>query len=194
MILSKLLRVKRVFTKTNGEKIIDLISSTFKFNTDGSSLGPILVLPEEAMRPDRLAERVYGNSERWDALLKFNGVSNPFSLDSDTLLLAPADIVFNKMISPPRVIPEKGNDRGKTNSEATVKPKTKKDQKRLDSLKQRVKEITPPNVNMTGESNIKIVNGKVIFGSNISNNESLNKNNSLTRQRIESQIKNTTNF
>jgi hypothetical protein len=194
MILSKLLRTKRVFTKQNGEKLVDLISSTFKFNSDGSSLGPVLVLPDEAMRPDRLAQRVYGNSERWDVLLKFNGVSNPFSLDSDTLLLAPADMVFDKMLSSPTIISEKGNDLFKLNSSSTIKPKTKKDQKRLDSLKKKVKEITPPNVNMTGESNIKIVNGKVIFGSNISNSESLNKNNSLTRKRVESQIKNTNNF
>jgi hypothetical protein len=194
MIVSKLLRVKKVFTKKNGEKLIDLISSTFKFNSNGASLGPVLVLPDEAMRPDRLAERVYGNPERWDVLLKFNGVSNPFSLDSDTLLLAPADMVFDKMVGAPRIIPEKGGDLAKTNSEVTVKPKTKKDQKRLDSLKKKIKEITPPNVNLTGESNIKIVNGKVIFGSNISNSESLNKNNSLTRSRVESQIKNTNNF
>jgi hypothetical protein len=75
-----------------------------------------------------------------------------------------------------------------------MKPKTKKDQKRLDSLKKKIKEVTPPNVNMTGESNIKVVNGRVIFGSNISTSESLNKNNSLTRSRIEAQIKNTNNF
>lgn len=194
MIVSKLLRIKNVFTKANGDKIIDLVSSTFKFNRDGSSLGPVLVLPEETMRPDRLSERIYGKPERWDLILKFNGVSNPFSLDSDTLLLAPADFALGKMAVSPKVVPEKGGERGKTNSEKTVKAKTKKDQKRLDSLKKKVKEITPPNVNMTGESNIKIVNGKVIFGSNISTSESLNKNNSLTRSRIENQIKNTNNF
>lgn len=194
MIVSRLLRIKNVFTKANGDKVIDLISSTFKFNRDGASLGPVLVLPDETMRPDKLAERIYGNHERWDLLLKFNGVSNPFSLDSDTLLLAPADFALNKMVNAPKLVPEKGGDRGKTNSEKTINTKTRKDQKRLDSLKKKVKEVTPPNVNMTGESNVKIVNGRVIFGSNISTSESLNKNNSLTRSRIENQIKNTSNF
>jgi hypothetical protein len=194
MIVTKLLRVKNIFIKENGEKLIDLISSTFKFNGNGASLGPVLVLPEEAMRPDLVAERIYGNQDRWDVLLKFNGVSNPFSLDSDTLLLAPSDMVFSKMVTSPKTVPDKGGDRGKTNSDVTMKPKTKKDQKRLDSLKKKIKEVTPPNVNMTGESNIKVVNGRVIFGSNISTSESLNKNNSLTRSRIEAQIKNTNNF
>lgn len=194
MIVSKLLRIKSVFTKANGDKVIDLISSTFKFNRDGASLGPVLVLPDEAMRPDKLAERIYGNHERWDLILKFNGVSNPFSLDSDTLLLAPGDFALDKMVATPKVVSDKGGERGKTNSEKTVNAKTKKDQKRLDSLKKKIKEVTPPNVNMTGESNIKIVNGRVIFGSNVSTSESLNKNKSLTRSRIENQIKNTNNF
>ena len=194
MIVSKLLRIKSVFTKANGDKVIDLISSTFKFNRDGASLGPVLVLPDEAMRPDKLAERIYGNHERWDLILKFNGVSNPFSLDSDTLLLAPGDFALDKMVTTPKVVPDKGGERGKTNSEKTVNAKTKKDQKRLDSLKKKIKEVTPPNVNMTGESNIKIVNGRVIFGSNVSTSESLNKNKSLTRSRVENQIKNTNNF
>lgn len=194
MIISKILRIKSIFTKKNGETVMDLISSTFKFNKNGASLGPVLVKPEEEMRPDLLANRIYSNQERWDLLLKFNGVSNPFSLKSGDVLLAPSDNSIRQMTKSPTIVPEKGTLPNIKNEEKMVKAKTKKDQKRLDSLKRKISEITPPNVNLTGESNIKIVNGKVIFGSNISTGESTNTNNSLIRSRIEKQIKNTNNF
>lgn len=194
MIISKLLRIKSVFTKPNGETLLDLISSTFSFKGNGASLGPVQVKPEEVMRPDLLADRIYGNPDRWDLLLKFNGISNPFSIDIDDVLLAASDSSLSKMTKPPLMVPEKGLERAKNNENQLVKAKSKKDQKRLDSLKNKISEITPPNVNLTGEANVRIVNGRVIFGGNMSNTGSTSTNQSLNRSRVENQIKNTNNF
>jgi hypothetical protein len=194
MIISKLLRIKAIFTLKDGTRIMDLISSTFKFNDSNSSLGPVLVKSEEAMRPDLLAERIYSNHEKWDVILKFNGISNPFSLDEGEILLAPSDNTMGKMIISPRQVPEKGTEPAKANEERLVKPKTPKDKKRLAALKNKISEVTPPNVNMSGESNVRIVNGRVIFGGNMTVGGNVDTNQSINRSRVENQIKNTTNF
>jgi hypothetical protein len=191
MILNKLLRIKKTFTKTNGETLLDLVSATFKFNGDGATLGPVVIRPEEAMRPDLLTSRIYGDSDLWDIILKFNGISNPFSLDSDEILLAPSANMLNKMTKAPQYVPEKGSNLEKKNEAAVVKPKSKKDAKRLEELKTKITEITPPNVNMSGEANVRIVNGRVIFGSNMTNSGKKNDNQSLARSRVTESLKNT---
>lgn len=194
MITSTLLRIKKTFTKANGEIILDLISSTFEFKRQGAALGPVLVKSEETMRPDLLADRIYGNQERWDLLLKFNGISNPFSLEADEILLAPSDNMLSVLTVPPKTVPEKGSEAAKSNEQVLVKAKTKKDQKRLDSLKNKIAEITPPNINLTGESNIQVVNGRVIFGGNMTAGGGTNSNQSLTRARVAEQLKNSNSF
>jgi len=40
-------------------------------------------------RPDLVSQAAYGISSYWDLILKFNGISNPFSLCEDDILLIP---------------------------------------------------------------------------------------------------------
>ena len=81
MLISKILRSKLQFIKSNGDTLIDLISSTFDFNKGGTSnAGLIRVSEDEIMRPDLISTRIYTESSKWDILLKYNGISNPFSI------------------------------------------------------------------------------------------------------------------
>ena len=90
MLLSKLLRAKKTFTKPNGDLVIDLISSTFNFSNSVSPVeGYTQVQPDEEARPDLVTNRVYGNHNLWETLLKYNGISNPFSLEAGYILLTP---------------------------------------------------------------------------------------------------------
>lgn len=81
-------KIKR--TKEDGTEIVDLLTASVRFKstdffiTDGFLIGDDLV-----MRPDLLSQVVYGNTNNWDALLKFNGISNPFAMDSGDLMLVP---------------------------------------------------------------------------------------------------------
>ena len=77
MIVAKLLRVKNTFTTAVGDVIVDLISSTFTFdNYTSQGAGLARVGPDEVMRPDLIAVRMYSDQNYYDLLLKYNGISN----------------------------------------------------------------------------------------------------------------------
>jgi len=194
MLTSKILRTKKLFTNLTGESIIDLVSATFKYSKSSNSAGTIIVNEYEVMRPDLISDRVYSKYENWDIILKFNGISNPFSLDFGEVLLAPPFNEISTMISPPINVVEKGKDPAKKNESKLITPKTPKDKQRLDSLRTKVSEVVPPNFNLTGSKNIKVVDGDVIFGGDMTQTSTTSANSTSTRARIKDQLKNNPNF
>lgn len=194
MLTNKLLRAKKLFTIGSGESIVDLISATFKLGETGASAGPAVISEYEQMRPDLVSERLYATQDNWEILLKFNGISNPFSLDTGEVILAPPYTEIQKMIVPPKLVAEKGTEPAKKNEDATIKPKSAKDKQRLESLRSKVSEVLPPNVNLTGVKNVKVVDGRVILGGDMTQTSSTVTNQSSTRSRVQDQLKNTNNF
>lgn len=194
MLISKILRTKKLFTNLTGESIIDLISATFKYSASPNSAGTIIVNEYEVMRPDLISDRIYSNYENWDVILKFNGISNPFSLDFGEVLLAPPFNEISTMVSPPINVVEKGKEPAKKNESKLITPKTPKDKQRLDSLRTKVSEVVPPNFNLTGSKNIKVVDGDVIFGGDMTQTSTTSANSTSTRARIKDQLKNNPNF
>ena len=194
MLISKILRTKKLFTNLTGESIIDLISATFKYSVSPNSAGTIIVNEYEVMRPDLISDRIYSNYENWDVILKFNGISNPFSLDFGEVLLAPPFNEISTMVSPPINVVEKGKEPAKKNESKLITPKTPKDKQRLDSLRTKVSEVVPPNFNLTGSKNIKVVDGDVIFGGDMTQTSTTSANSTSTRARIKDQLKNNPNF
>lgn len=194
MIVSKLLRTKSFIKNVNGESIPDLISSTYKFDENGIALGNIFVSEFEAMRPDLMSMKVYSAYDNWDVLLKYNGISNPFSLDLGDILLVPSINKIRKMVTAPTVVPEKGTEPQKKNEQKIMNPKSNKDKRRLESLRTKVSEVVPPNVNLTGAQNVRVVDGIVIFGPDMTQNASSTQSNSLARSRVQDQLKNNGKF
>lgn len=189
MLLSRIIRAKKTFTTAAGDVINDLISATFSFEAaSGPSAGYIRVNEFEVMRPDLVSQRIYSDHQFYEPLLKYNGISNPFSLDFNEVLLAPPFKNLEATITAPRNIPEKGTERAANNESKLVIPKTVKDKKRLDALKDKVKEIVPPNVNTAGSKNVKVRDGKVIFGEDVTQ---VNKDNCpvpISRARLIQQL------
>ena len=190
MIVSKILRTKKFFTNSSGESTVDLVSATFKFDETGAAIGSANVTESEIMRPDLVANRVYSAYDIWDVLLKFNGVSNPFSLDVGDFLLIPSINKTRQMVTAPRTVPEKGTEPKKRNEEKIMNPKSSQDKKRLESLRTKVSEVVPPNVNLTGAQNIRVVDGLVVFGPDISQGGASTQSSSLVRSRVQQQLKN----
>jgi hypothetical protein len=88
----------------------------------------------------------------------------------------------------PKTVFEKGEERKATTEDKLLNPKTVKDKKRLEALKDRVKEIVPPNVNTAGNRNVKVKDGKVIFGEDVTQ---VNKDNCpvpISRARLIQQL------
>lgn len=194
MLSSKILKAKKIFSIFTGESIIDIISSTFRFGESPVSAGTALVNEYEIMRPDLVSQRIYSTQEYWDCILKYNGISNPFSIDIGEILIMPAFTAIESMIVPPRNVTEKGIEPSKKNESKLITPKTPKDKQRLASIRTKVPEIVPPNVNLTGAKNVRVVDGLVIFGADMTSASSTSANSSTVRSRVQSQLTDINNF
>lgn len=174
--------------------MVDLVSTTFKYPVLPTSAGTILVSEYENMRPDLVSDRIYATQDNWDVLLKYNGVSNPFSLESGETMVAPSFSLIGTMVTPPLQVLEKGTEPTKRNEDQLITPRTAKDTQRLASIRSKTSEVVPPNVNLTGTKNVESVNGEFIFGANMTQTSTASVNQSTTRTRVQSQLKNNTTF
>lgn len=104
----------------------------------------------EEGRPDLIALKYYGNHADTDLILKFNGISNPFSMsEGDVVDIPVIQERFLKFIKPTR-------GTGETKKEQFIKERrlTQKDKKRLEFLQSVAeKEALPPNRLKTGQIN-----------------------------------------
>lgn len=190
MLISKLLRTKKFETLESGERKVDLMSATYKFDMTGIGYGNLFVSEAEAMRPDLMSMRVYSAYDLWDVLLKYNGVSNPFSLNVGEILLIPNLSKTRQMIVSPKEVPEKGTEPQKKNEERLMNPKSAKDKLRLESLRTKVAEVVPPNVNLTGSQNVRVVDGRTVFGPDMTQGAVSTQNTTISRTRIQDQLRN----
>jgi len=121
-----------------------------------------VVSPFEKGRIDLIALKVYGDATKSDLILKFNNISDPFSIAEGESIKIPA-----------ATFPYKTLDRVTEVEENIVKQQfidskrlSKKDQNRVDALKAKYDKeaLLPPNVIPVGKKAFKIKNGKITFG------------------------------
>jgi len=120
-----------------------------------------------AGRIDLISLNVYNSADYVDQLLKFNGISNPFSIAEGDILYIPPMDVLQKTFKKPGIGMSESNvvrDRFVETKRLPIQ-----DQNRLDYLKRKAalkpngaKEILPPNVLQTDQKNVIIENGKLI--------------------------------
>ena len=114
------------------------------------------VRAEDAGRIDLIALDQYGSDSGTDVeyILKFNGISDPFSINEGDILKIPVE---NSLIVKLER-PEGAVDNIVRQSFVGGKKLTKKDQRRLDFLKKKykIKEVLPPNMLKSGFSNSEI--------------------------------------
>ena len=116
----------------------------------------------------------YLDSSNCDLLLKYNGYSNPFALDvNDILRIPPVSVLSN--FGEPGTLLEIGKPR-KKKATSLFQPTTKKDKARLNFLIKKAGVGTaagvgaapiPPNI--ASANGVTISNGKIIFGTDVTN-------------------------
>ena len=186
MLFINTLLQKRYFTKPNGDTVIDLTMSSINKNSDAPlEVNVIMVAEEYAMRPDLVAKAVYGDDSKFDFLLKYNAISNPFALNAGDILVIPDPFEMAKTFRMPNA-----DDTTEYTTEIKafryLDNQNSRDNKRLELLKLKAqnKELLPPNVNQTGDTNIKYKNGKIVFGEDVTTINKENCPETLTRARI----------
>lgn len=144
MISIETLRAKPEIKNAENENIIDLTSNTYdQKNVNIKSIA--MVTSELEMRPDLVARIYYGNSNKLDYILKFNGISNPFSLEAGTYLFigeeGDLDACFSKGTTE--------NVKESDIRDESAKRLSKKDAARLALLRGKIAKAASPGTGLT---------------------------------------------
>lgn len=161
MLNLKVLLAKKFFTKVN-ETVVDLTRRSISFLGVDKSGGEFYAVEAEVvMRPDLIANSFLSDSSNACLLMKYNGISNPFSIYEGQILRIPeSESLDNLLAEPTNIIDNRVRD-----EIDMVKPKTTQDAKRLDYLKNKGALAVPPNVALN--DSVKVVNGRIVFGADV---------------------------
>tara|TARA_B100000989_G_C19437776_1_gene425904 strand:+ start:168 stop:977 length:810 start_codon:yes stop_codon:yes gene_type:complete len=152
-----------------------------------------IVKDDEAGRPDLIALEHYNDDSMTDIILKFNGISDPFSLMPGEELQIPVDTVPYYKLERPGIF----EDNPIKNEFIQGKKFSQKDRNRIEALKKKYNKETllPPNVIAVGKKNYEFKpDGTVILGAQAQNDavtESILSD--LEKDLIEGRIENLEN-
>lgn len=168
---------KPLYIKDDGEEIVDLTLQSLKIVVDQPMTNFFMVVEETAMRIDVISLIALGSVDNTEMMLKFNDISNPFSINIGDILFVP-DIMYARMnlavqagndqqkidIRNQYIEPEKASKLDPSFSKYNIRNKPKK----ADASK--AGPALPPNFANIGEKEIEIKGGKIFFGPNVSKN------------------------
>lgn len=168
---------KPTFRK-DGELILDLTYISVKYDYAPDIVDYVLVNESTEMRPDLLSRQAYGTLLNWDVLFKYNGISNPYSVEKSDILFVPSLEQMNDQLSTDAT--ENSSVDSIRKQYVDVSKKAKEDpklaeieKKRRAALQAKVaknKSISnlPPNVAEEGSKEVVIKGGKIFFGPDVS--------------------------
>ena len=161
---------KPMFTRPDGTVLKDLTTSMFNVTAGSYVSFTVYKVPKEyEMRPDLISAAVYNSTVYAEIILKYNGISNPFTIKEGDLVLIPNLDSVKDMISKPQGS-EANGARAIRNSYRYIDP-TKIP--KSDDTNYQNRPITsttgtlPPNIAEEGEKQITYRNGRVYFGEGV---------------------------
>jgi hypothetical protein len=169
---------KPLFQKSDGIVIRDLTQSMFDFRSDNYINFSIYKVPMDyQMRPDLISQAMYNNTIYAEYILKYNGISNPFSIDEGDIIVIP-NLDSAKDNTKSRTDELEGSDAKRIrDSYKYIDPgKAPRrddgtenfDRRNLSSKKDQIEDgALPPNIAQEGERGITYRNGRVFFGEGI---------------------------
>ena len=159
--------LKTLYNKTKDAIKLALTQPTmiFRNRVGATILTEHVVREDDIVRPDRIALLYYGDQSKLDLILKFNGISDPFSLAvGETVLVPDPSTAYYKL------------ERPRSYEENIVKQQfidtkrlSKKDARRVEALKKKYNKETllPPNVIPVGKKNYEFDGREVRLGAQV---------------------------
>jgi hypothetical protein len=151
-----------------GEEIVDFTYKSINSDTVPGYSRVILVTREMTMRPDLIAHMYCGSQNKVGSLLKINSISNPFSLDEGDILYIPDSETMSNIIAKP-IEADASEARKSFRKQLQERISKVSDQRKeyLNSVDISASTILPPNVVKEGDEQFKVLDGKLIFGSDV---------------------------
>lgn len=165
---SKILSQKPIFRK-DGVDIIDLTAKVLEYRGQSVVVDAVMIDDDMEMRPDLIALAAYGISENWDFILKFNGISNPFSIEAGQYLLIPDISYMNSQITSDSKSNNSANNVRSQyideNKKSKLDPNKAIYDKMLKNLTNQISHYNlPPNIAEPGKKEVSVKDGKVYLG------------------------------
>lgn len=165
---------KPFFTKPDGTLVRDLTQSMINLQSRSFVTYKVFKVPRDyRMRPDLISKAVYNNSLYAEIILKYNGISNPFSINEDDVILIPdLDDAEQKILTTQNRGEESQAEKIR-NAYKYIDPLKypKKDKKLKDYNKRQIvgvgEDALPPNFNQPGETQVTYRGGRVYFGEGV---------------------------
>ena len=152
-------------TSTNEDKLL-LAQPTMLFGSldpkEYTLVATHIVKDDEIVRPDLLAIQYYGSDAGLDIILKFNGISDPFSITPGETIYVPLDTIPYYKLDSPGMYEENPIKQ----QFIDTKRLSKTDQRRIEALKKKYNKETllPPNVIPVGKKTYEFDGTNVRLG------------------------------
>jgi hypothetical protein len=169
---------KPLFQKPDGTVIRDLTQTMFDFRSNNFVNFSVYRVPSDyQMRGDLIAQAMYNNTIYTEYVLKYNGISNPFTIDQGDIIVIP-NLDNAKQNTKSQTDDVEGSDSKRIRNsykyiDPTKAPKRDGGLEQFDrrSLSKNNDQIQdgalPPNIAQEGERGITYRNGRVYFGEGI---------------------------
>ena len=89
----------RIFSEEVGEQMINLCSQTFILQPN-VEYHLFITTPDYIGRPDLVSQFLYNTTTYTDIICKINGISNPFELNADKILICPTEAHISSFYLP----------------------------------------------------------------------------------------------
>jgi len=159
---------KPLYTRPDGKIVRDLTQTIFELKNRNYIAYNVYKVPKEyRMRPDLISQSVYNNSLYAEIILKYNGISNPFSIDEGDIILIPdLDSAKQKMVKSGGTDADKAEKiRNSYKFIDPLKKPTKADDLKNFDERDIPKNALPPNLSEEGDGQVQHRNGRAYFGS-----------------------------
>jgi hypothetical protein len=161
------------FNTLNGKKLVDgrykFTKPTLVFLETNEVIAEHTVTEDQVGRVDLISLLYYRSANYCDYILKWNGISNPFSLKFGDVIEIPNHREALRVVKEIKVL-SSTNEPSIRDQFIDTKRLPVKDVKRIEYLQRKAalkpngaKQILPPNILKEGETNIKIGNGRIII-------------------------------
>lgn len=151
----------------NNDKII-MVTPTVIFSNLTETVAEHTVTEDEIGRIDLISLKYYKDANYADYILKWNNISNPFSINLGDVLLIPQNNAVLNIVKPIKMVQRSTDEISIRDQFIDTKRLSVKDAKRIEYLQRKAsqkangsKQILPPNILKDGETNISIGNGTI---------------------------------
>ena len=162
---------KPLFTRPDGIEVKDLTSSMFDLRSGSYTSFTAYKVPKEyEMRPDLISAAAYNNTIYAEFILKYNGISNPFTIKEGDIILIPDLDSMKASVAKPQGTDTDGakSIRNSYKYIDPIKIPKLEDMFQNRSIVGGAQEgALPPNITKEGEPQITYRNGRVYFGEGV---------------------------